>query len=238
MPSLDPLPPSAEAIARKHHRMQRGLALSDETERRAERVASQETFAKIEQSERWQTVFAILLTVTVSLGTLGIYLFNFGPPAPPRASLARVPSAQFSTGEFTPPPVSSRPAAPAAMSATYLQPRTMPSAASHVVTRGAPQASFPPAAPAVALSPAPDYAARDRRVESLKQEMNSLDDFIRQIRNNPYASHRAEPGHYHYEYWQYTRGNWLIQEHFEPYMKWLDARRDDLRREKWRLEGR
>ena len=86
--------------------------------------------------------------------------------------------------------------------------------------------------------PTPDYEARDRRIIELKQEASTLDDFARNVRANPGVSHWAEPGHYRYEAWRYQRNGWTDSESLNKYLKWLDQRRDEVRREKWRLEGR
>ena len=92
--------------------------------------------------------------------------------------------------------------------------------------------SNPVYAPAqVPSSIAVDYAARDRRIESLKQQIDALDDQVRMIRNNP----RGCPYWYHY----YGSGNGGVnQPALQKYVDQLDQQRNALRREKWQLEGR
>ena len=61
-------------------------------------------------------------------------------------------------------------------------------------------------------------AARDRRIESLNQQINALDDQIRTFRNHP--------------------GDSRYQAATQTYLDQLDRQRNALRREKWQLEGR
>ena len=87
---------------------------------------------------------------------------------------------------------------------------------------------------AVAQQPAPaatpDYAARDRQIQGLKTQINALDEQVRCIRTNP-KDHR---------YWWHYSGHFdgLDQQKLDAYLNDLDKQRNDLRRQKWQLEGR
>ena len=93
--------------------------------------------------------------------------------------------------------------------------------------------SLPPAAsvPSMPASTPMDYAARDRRLEGLKQQISDLDDQIRTIRTNP-LDRRYQ--------WHYAgSGNGGVnQSALQKYLDQLDQQRNALRREKWQLEGR
>ncbi len=82
----------------------------------------------------------------------------------------------------------------------------------------------------VGSSPAIDYQAKDRRIKELKDRMDALDEDIRRIRTNPKNS-----GCWWHYYGSY---NGLDQQKLDAYLKQLDDQRNELRREKWRLEGR
>ena len=92
-----------------------------------------------------------------------------------------------------------------------------------------PVATAPP--PAVEVR-APGMSAedKDRRVEELKRQIDALDEKLRRIRVNP----RGSPDWWHYS----GRDNGINQQALDDYQKQLDRERNDLRREKWRLEGR
>lgn len=70
----------------------------------------------------------------------------------------------------------------------------------------------------------PDFAARDHQVQNLKSQIDALDEQIRSIRTNPE----------HNPYWL----AYYNQQSRDAYLKQLDQQRDDLRRQKWQLEGR
>ncbi len=75
-----------------------------------------------------------------------------------------------------------------------------------------------------------DYQAKDQRIKELKDHIDALDEEVRRIRTNPKDS----------RYWWHYAGrfNGIDQQAFDNYLKQLDQQRNDLRREKWRLEGR
>lgn len=216
-----------EQIARTQRRLRLGLALNDPP---VERAVDRGAFEEADADGRWLLLIGTLVTVCSLVAVWGS---RRQAPAQAPANLRPV-TATFTPRLAPPEPV----AVPGAASrvASY-RPITPELSFSAPAPRSAPAAIR--AAPAVAPAiPAPDYGARDRRITELKQEAEALDDFVRQIRNNPYVNHYAEPGNYVYEHWRYHRGNWLIQERFDSLMKQLDQRRNEVRREKWRLEGR
>ena len=80
--------------------------------------------------------------------------------------------------------------------------------------------------------PAPvDHAERDRQVQNLKSQIDALDEQVRRIRENPKDSRYW----WHYSSPQY---NGIDQARLDAYLKELDCQRNDLRRQKWALEGR
>ena len=90
----------------------------------------------------------------------------------------------------------------------------------------------PPVNPPVTPVSTPvDYAARDRQLESLKQQIDNLDDQIRTIRTNPLDRR------YHWLYAGSGNGG-VNQFALQKYLDQLDQQRNALRREKWQLEGR
>ena len=112
-------------------------------------------------------------------------------------------------------------------------PAVSPSAAT-VVTVAQPSVPARPASasPLGAATPATiDPAARDRQVQNLKTQIDDLSEQVRRIRENPRD--------YRY-YWQYASSqyNGVDQAKLDAYLKELDRQRDDLRRQKWALEGR
>ncbi len=76
----------------------------------------------------------------------------------------------------------------------------------------------------------PDYAARDRQVQSLKTQIDALDEQVRSIRANP------KDNRYWWHY--YGRFNGIDQQKLDAYLNTLDQERNDLRRQKWQVEGR
>ena len=86
-------------------------------------------------------------------------------------------------------------------------------------------------APATPASTPVDYAARDRRLESLKQQIDNLDDQIRTVRTNPLDRR------YHWLYAGSGNGG-VNQFALQKYLDQLDQQRNALRREKWQLDGR
>ena len=80
-------------------------------------------------------------------------------------------------------------------------------------------------APSYAAPPV-DYAARDRQIASLQARIDDLDERIRRIRTNPDR------------YW-YNRDYGVDrQQGMDRYLSQLDKERNELRRQKWQLEGR
>ncbi len=102
-----------------------------------------------------------------------------------------------------------------------VQPRVVVSGSSLPST--APPQAFP-----VVTAPVIDYAARDRQIAQLKRQIDDLDERMRVARNNP---ERIYYGRYSLRYSN-------EQEKRDAYMKRLDDERNDLRRQKWQLEGR
>lgn len=86
--------------------------------------------------------------------------------------------------------------------------------------------SAPFLAPPPVAAPAADPADRQRRIDDLKRQMDSLDDQIRELR-----VHSSPWPNYHGANVTDTQGR-------DTYIKQLDERRNALRREKWQLEGR
>ncbi len=76
-----------------------------------------------------------------------------------------------------------------------------------------------------------DYAARDRQIADLKSRMEALDEQVRRVREHP-ADYRS--------YGNYASSGYhgVDQAKLDAYLKELDRQRDDLRRQKWALEGR
>ena len=87
--------------------------------------------------------------------------------------------------------------------------------------------------PATAAPPPPpvDHATVDRQVQNLKSQIDALDEQVRRIRENPKDSQYW----WHYSSSQY---NGIDQAKLDAYLKELDRQRNDLRRQKWALEGR
>ncbi len=104
-------------------------------------------------------------------------------------------------------------------------PRVVVSGQAMPVAMAVPQTVYQPA-PVVT----PDYAARDRQVQSLKTQIDALDEQIRCIRTNP------KDNRYWWHY--YGRFNGIDQLMLDSYLNKLDQQRNDLRRQKWQAEGR
>ena len=73
----------------------------------------------------------------------------------------------------------------------------------------------------------PDYAARDRQITDLQRRIDAIDEQIRQIRADPH-------------WYGYIRNstNTSQQQASDGLLARLDAERNELRRQKWQLEGR
>ena len=80
--------------------------------------------------------------------------------------------------------------------------------------------------------PVVDYAARDRKVASLKKQIDALDEQIRVARSHP--NDYLWPG----VYYRHSGDGTSRQQAADEYIKGLEDQRDDLRRQKWQLEGR
>ena len=93
----------------------------------------------------------------------------------------------------------------------------------------APPTSYVPAATPF---PTVDYAARDRQVAALKKRIDNLDDQIRVARSRP--NDYPYSGRYYY----YRNDGMSQQQSADGYIKGLEEQRDELRRQKWQLEGR
>lgn len=201
-------PPTQEEIARAHRRLQSGQALASSP---LERPASPVAFDGSEPTD-W-THWGLVLLVLLSLLSLPAYYFlrsheetpclaapatscprlsqppSQFVPAPARLVItAALPTASESI------PISTRqlaaPAAPAQPQTQFASPRTAVRGPTYVPSV---VGNVPPSA-----LPAPDYAAKERRLTELKDQMESLDTFIRQIRNDPANSHSVDPGGYSY----------------------------------------
>ena len=111
----------------------------------------------------------------------------------------------------------------------YNAPASVPTPAANASARQAylPQMSYVPAATPY---PVVDYAVRDRQIADLKRRIDALDEDIRVIRTNPRG----------YKYWWYYQwnGNRVDEASLNAYIDKLDKERNDLRRQKWQLEGR
>ncbi len=75
----------------------------------------------------------------------------------------------------------------------------------------------PPVA-APATPPPVDYAARDRQIQALQKAIDSLDEQIRRYQTSSHYTFNQQTG--------------------DDYLKYVDKQRNDLRRQKWALEGR
>ena len=84
-----------------------------------------------------------------------------------------------------------------------------------------------PAVPQVAMPTPVDYAARDRKIVDLKQRMEEIDETIRQVRANPHWYGIVK-----------NSTDTSRQQASDAYLDQLDKQRNDLRRQKWALEGR
>ena len=76
-----------------------------------------------------------------------------------------------------------------------------------------------------------DHAARDRQIEDLKSRIETLDEEVRCVREHP-----TDSRYYWHYYSSAYRG--VDQAKRDAYLKELDKQRNDLRRQKWALEGR
>ncbi len=83
--------------------------------------------------------------------------------------------------------------------------------------------------PPVTPVPVVDYAARDREIARLKKQIDDLDEKMRVVRTNPRDSRY---------WWHYASDYGTNQRSYDACMKQIDDERNDLRRQKWALEGR
>lgn len=92
-----------------------------------------------------------------------------------------------------------------------------------------PQTWTPP--PAFAAPALVDHAARDQQIEDIKSRIETLDEEVRCVREHPTDS---------CYYWHYYSSTYhgIDQARRDTYLKDLDKQRNDLRRQKWTLEGR
>ncbi len=81
--------------------------------------------------------------------------------------------------------------------------------------------------PALAQPTPIDYAARDRKIADLRKRLDDLDEQVRRVRADPHWQGMVKGS-------TYTTN----QQASDAYLKELDRQRDDLRRQKWALEGR
>lgn len=234
--------PSQEVLARRHRRMQLGLGLREEDDRRAERIAARSAFDTLEKEGRWSLVL-IGVFVTALMVAFGVHFSGtVTVPEPPAG-------ASTFTVVPTPTPPMARPLA-TAPTRTLLPTDIARSAGLTQVTRSsmpppAPIHYEPPQVPAVApnyppppATPAPDYAARDRRIAELKRESDALDDHARNVRTNSGVSHLTGTQFPDYWAWRHQHNGWTNSGSLNQYLKSLDQYRNEVRREKWRLEGR
>ena len=131
-------------------------------------------------------------------------------------------------------PIPSEPTAPAMVTisapAVYRAPVAVEGTVGNASISSTRLAASAPAMPSTwtpppAAMPTPvDYAARDRR-------MGVLDEDVRIVREHP-----TDSRYYWHYYSSSARG--VDQARRDAYLKELDQQRNDLRREKWALEGR
>lgn len=83
------------------------------------------------------------------------------------------------------------------------------------------------AGPAVPIPAPVNYAVRDRQIADLKARIEQIDETIRRVRADPH-------------YYGLIKGstNTARQQSSDEYLDQLDKQRNDLRRQKWALEGR
>lgn len=106
-------------------------------------------------------------------------------------------------------------------------PEPAPATRNRAVVTAPPAATLALSPPAV---PVIDHAARDRQIAALKTRIDQLDEDMRIARSRPQDYHSRRQFQWH--------GNRVDQTSYDAYLKRLDAQRDDLRRQKWQLEGR
>lgn len=119
--------------------------------------------------------------------------------------------------------------------ALYWSPVTAPGVASVVLAPPRPAAA--PARVVIQTAQTPptptpvDYAAKDRQIRSLQSQIDAIDAQILRIRSHP---ERSWPGG------DYNGPGYLTGEEsqLKTTLDQLDKQRNDLRREKWKLEGR
>ena len=232
---------SQEVLARRYRRMQLGLGMRDEDDRRAERIATRPAFDSLEKESHWSLVMIGVLIATFMVA-LGVHFSG-------TANHAEMPRQQNAMAAPTLPPPTARPLAIASTRTSFpvdvaqstgptqVTSSSMPPPAPlhydpHSTPFVAPNYS-PPSAPAT-----PDYAARDRRIAELKRESDALDDLARNVRANSGVSHFTGTQFPDYWAWRHQHHGWTNSESLNQYLKALDQYRNEVRREKWRLEGR
>ena len=98
---------------------------------------------------------------------------------------------------------------------------------SRVVVRAPAMPISQPVASSAAMPIPVDYAARDRRIASLKQQIEEIDETMRRVRADPHWYGIVK-----------NSTDTSRQQASDVYLARLDKQRNDLRREKWALEGR
>ena len=90
------------------------------------------------------------------------------------------------------------------------------------------------ATPRAVPTPTPvDYAAKDRQIKSLQLQIDAIDAEILRVRNHPSFNPFLIGGSYNGR--GYHDGE---ESSLKKYLDQLDQQRNDLRRQKWQLEGR
>ncbi len=179
-------------------------------------------------------IFGVLALVVC--GLVGAFILGRATSAPAEAPVSNIALAPPLPLPPPNPPVirqtyAPRQPAPARVSFNqdYVAPRvtgitpTLPRPAAPIYTSPAVM-NVPPPAPV-------DYAAKDRQIHDLQQQMDRIDEQI--------LFARAHPSNYSYLGTYNGPGARYGEESpFKKYLDGLDKQRNDLRREKWRLEGR
>ncbi len=112
------------------------------------------------------------------------------------------------------------------------RPSYVPAAgAGHIVTAAPPVRPVAAVVPSMPVPAPVDYAAKDRRIRDLQTQIDALDQQILYARGHPESYLYLGP---------YNGGGIRYGEEspLKKYLDGLDKQRNDLRREKWRLEGR
>lgn len=242
MPAPDPPPAlSPESLARRHRRMQLGFGLREEDDLRGERIAARPDFEAVEKEGRWVLGFGSALAVALSVA---LWVKLSGTPKPPETRVDPARTVVPTQGRITSRPVIA-PTVPAAFPTNVTRVTGPILATVSPTSASAPMHYEPPRVPAAVAGypppptvPTPDYAARDRQIAELKRRSDSLDDLARNVRANSGNSHASDTGFPDYQAWRHQHNGWTNSESLNQYLKALDQHRDEVRREKWRLEGR